>query len=93
VIYKLITGEMFISKNIVVKLIDHTPDDSEFIEFDRPLFVSMNATPQGLQVGFLPWGDRVFVKKNSIIGFHEPQKELESQYVQIITGIQLPTHH
>jgi len=80
---------MFICDNKINKIIDNDPETAEIIEFDRPLFVSFNATDKGLQVGFAPWGDKVFVKKSSIIAFHEPQRELESQYVQIITGIQM----
>jgi hypothetical protein len=85
-IYKLSTGENFIGENVLEQLEE---TDNKFVSFKNPLYVSFNPTPNGVNVGFMPWGDFVYVKKENIISYTEPQSELEDQYVQLTTGIQL----
>lgn len=84
---KLVTGEELIAR---VEL-----NSSDRITVNNPLVVMMSNSQHGLVVNFLPWtliamGD-IEIMKSAVIALFDVPKEVENNYIQNTTGIQVAT--
>ena len=84
---KLITGE-----DVIAEKIENTLDG---VIVKRPLVLQMQMTPQGPHAGFSPWSllmpenTQAKIKDEHIMVIFDLASEVETQYMQLVTGINL----